>query len=83
MLELSEGHVRSRAYHNVPLEDALVDLRAWDEEFYAKHPQTYCWPAWREMDVADDVRAPWGFEWYAVGDDGRLTWHSAHYDSSG
>ena len=41
------------------------------------------WPAWREMDVADDVRAPWGFEWYAVGDDGRLTWHSAHYDSSG
>ena len=82
VLEIAQGHARPRAYDGVPLEDARLDLRAWDEEFFAKHPKAYRWPAWQERDVADDARAPWGFEWYRVGDDGRLATHSAHFDSS-
>jgi len=84
VLQLPQGHVRPADFAGQTLDDALLDLRAWDAAFTEKFQlQAAHRPSWQELDVEDGARVPWGYEWYRVGDDGRLFLHSADYDSSG
>jgi hypothetical protein len=82
ILELPQGHYADLS--GMSLGMVLVMFDKNDADFLAKYPQCipYHRPLWRKRDVADTATAPWGHEWYQVGADGRLTRHSAHYDSS-
>lgn len=64
------------------LEQFARDAAAFLEKFPGARP--YHRPCWREFDVPDTTkRAPWGYEWYTVDDQGLLQSHSAQHDSSG
>lgn len=84
VLELAQGH-----YGRIPegslKERVIRNLESADRTFLTNNPQCapYHRPSWRLVTVPDHMTAPWGHEWYQVLDDGRLTMHSAQYDSSG
>ena len=87
VLELPQGH-GWKSYEGKTLDEAVTQLRQWDEDFIVqllpKLPnirQTHR-PSWVKLEVPDTATAPWGTEWYRVGEDGRLFLHSADYDSS-
>jgi hypothetical protein len=82
ILELPQGYYRDLSGRT--LVDVLLMFGQDDAAFLAKYPQCvpYHRPHWHTRTVEDTATAPWGHEWYQVGADGRLTRHSAHYDSS-
>ena len=84
VIELPQGHP---SYVGWTREQLLNYLHHRDIDSQAAHPDWYHQPSWREREIPDHevamARAPFGCEWYAVGDDGRLFLHSADYDSSG
>jgi len=66
------------------LVETLLTFAATDDQFLLDQPQCrkYHRQAWAVLDVSDDAKAPWGHEWYRVGEHGYLQFHSAEYDSS-
>ena len=85
ILQLPQGHRRD-AFTGLTLAEAVRHLVAWDDAFLEKFPQCkpYHRPSWTIWhNVAETCRAPWGYEWHRVGEDGTLSLHSADYDSSG
>lgn len=83
IIEIAQG--RYRRLDGADAKEALAAFKQDDEEFLAQNPRCrkYHQPCWRQLEVRDDERAPWGHEWYVVDEAGRLKMHSAQYDSSG
>jgi hypothetical protein len=82
ILQLPQGYYGDLSGQS--LGDTLQGFARDDAAFLLKYPQCrpYHRPFWHTRDVDDTQTAPWGHEWYAVGADGILQRHSAHYDSS-
>ena len=82
ILEISQGRLDATG---LTLAAAVDGLRFYDDEFLRDHPESrkYFFRHWRVLEATDGERAPWGREWWAEEERGRLRMHSARYDSSG
>lgn len=83
IIEVPQGYYGD--LEGVPKTDAIDMFAAVDEAFLQKYPnaRAYHSKSWREHEVPETSKAPWGYEWYRVDESGVLHWHSAHYDTSG
>jgi hypothetical protein len=82
VLQVPQGH-----YSIKDTRFLVPTLHMFDErsrEFLIDQPQCrrFHRAQWQVIEVGDAATAPFGYEWYQVGQDGFLQLHSADYDSS-